>query len=139
MATTRKNTDPSNWMGTNVALLTNRKKVHGIFGRTTIRQGKAHTRKHGFYGVYVNKKDEPTREPDSWWFGNKLNGGQTDLRAYWIDEDKVKQPDSRKVDKCVGSHKRKYRNGICRRRNGTMYIKSKQVFDTWAGKVMTEY
>ena len=99
------------------ATLKNGKKVHTIFGAMTLGAGKATTRKKGFYAVYCNKSDRPSKKPDSSWFGEK---GKP-LPAYWIDRDKVKHVKGARI------------------KDGSVFIKTKKDFDEFCGKVMKEY
>ena len=99
-----------------VATLKNGKKVHSIFRVTTLSAGKATTRKKGFYAVYCNKGDAPSKKPDYYGFGE--NGKS--LPSYWIDRDKVNDVKGRAKD-------------------GSVVVKTKKEFDEFCGKVMKEY
>ena len=139
---TRKNAKnenaPSNWSGTTVAVLKDGKKLHGLFGTLTVGPGKTEKTKKGFYGIYVNKNDEPNRAPDSVWPGETIDGGYKDLNSYWISASDIKKPDPSKISKCV-NYNALPKSGICYKTDGRMFIKSKKVFDEWCGKVMTAY
>jgi hypothetical protein len=89
------------------ATLKNGKRVHSIFT----------ARKHGFYAVYCNGSDAPSRKPDSYLFGEKDNN----LEGYWIDRDKVKDVKG------------------ARQKDGSILIETKDALDTFCGKNITKY
>jgi len=109
---------PPGFSGTRAATLKNGKKVHAIFSKTTLgTNGKFTSRKNGFYAVYCNKSDAPATKPDSVIFGDL---GQN-LDGYWIDANKVKS--------VKGS----------RKRDGSIFLETKDALDDFCGKNMTEY
>ena len=108
---------PRAFMSMRGATLKNGKKVHTIFGVTSIKDGKATSRKNGFYAVYCNRSDAPGRKPDSRWNGEETRN----LKAYWVTRSDVKPVDG------------------ARKQDGSVFIETKADLDAFCGKNMTEY